>query len=101
MVDRARYNYAYEKIRSFYIWKLHGGRLQTAEEREAWKKKTSWEKQKEARQAFKDLSADVRNVYVRKWLDVARPPYWLKQSLEARLLSGNEKGKGLKVKVVK
>ena len=98
MVDRARYNYAYEKIRSFYIWKLHGGRLQTAEEREAWKKKTSWEKQKEGRQAFKDLSADVRNVYVRKWLDVARPPYWLKQSLEARLLSGNDKGKGLKVK---
>ena len=89
----AQYNYVYEKIRCFYVWQVHSEQLSTAEERDAWKNKSSWEKQKEGRQAFKDLPVDHRNVYIRQWMEMARPPSWLAKAMEERFLAMDTGGK--------
>ena len=41
----------------------------------------------EGRQAFKDMPNDFRNICIRKWMELARPPAWLAQALEERFLA--------------
>ena len=98
MTGTAQYNYAYEKIRCFYIWQLHGDQLRTGQERDAWKSKSSQQKQKEGRQAFKDLATDVRNVYIRKWMELVRPPSWFAKCVEDRFLTTDVGSKICRVK---
>ena len=46
MTWKAQYDYAYERIRSFYVVHVHHASLRTAEERAVWESKLGREKQK-------------------------------------------------------
>ena len=93
MSSRSQYNYAYEKIRCFYIWQLHGQRLPSAEERDAWQSAPSLVKQRMGRLGFKDLPTDLRNVYMRKYLELVKPPSWMAKAFEERSVAGDVSGK--------
>ena len=98
MSDKAQYNYVYEKIRCFFLWRVHAEKLRSENERHAWMIKTCSEKQREARKAFRDISPEERNDYIRKWMRLAKPPLWLEKTLEKRFLSTEAVGKVCLVK---
>ena len=94
MTWKAQYDYAYERIRSFYVVYVHHASLRTAEERAVWGSKLGRDKQKEGRLAFKALAVEHRNICVRKWIDAIQPPAWLAQVVNDRMLTnlGAENG---------
>ena len=87
MHDKLRYNYAYDKIRNFYCWKMHGESLADDAARDIWNNKPNREKQQEARTAFKQLSHEERLECAKKWLEMSAPPGWVKVFVEHRFLS--------------
>lgn len=89
MMEKAQYHYAYEKIRCFYVWKVYGERCLTAEERASWMAMGCYQKQKQAREAFKEVSTEDRHEYIRQWIQMSLPPPWLLKFLEQRFLSAD------------
>ena len=92
MSTSEQYNYAYNKIRGFYVKYVHALRLDSEEEREAFLAMPARQRQAEGRVAFSNLEKDVRDHYMRQWLDVARPPSWLQFFCKQRMTAGEVSG---------
>ena len=96
MNDKLRYNYAYDKIRNFFCWRLMPGTFASDAERDIWNNKGNREKQLDARMAFKNLGQQDRLECVHKWLLNSGPPEWVKVFVEQRFLTEHSgvSGKG-------
>ena len=90
MTDKVQYNYAYDKIRNFYCWRLHGESLPCEADRDIWNNKPNRVKQQEARATFKSLSSETRIEMARKWLEASSPPVWVRSFVEHRFLAGDK-----------
>ena len=71
-----RYNYVYEKVRSFYVQKLHT-RLLSPPDLTAWNELTGLDRQKEGRRAFKELESEQKRVYTQLWSRLTQPPPYI------------------------
>ena len=94
MNDKLRYNYAYDKIRNNFVWRIYAERLADEESRVAYNNLPNRDKQAEARVAFKSLEREERNEMARRWLEVSSPPAWVKLFVEHRFLAGDGIGDG-------
>ena len=90
MNDRLQYNYAYDKIRNFYCWKLYAESLPCEADREVWNNKPNRLKQQEARAAFKNHFSQTRDKMATRWLEAASPPGWIRRFVEQRFIASKE-----------
>ena len=89
MNDKLRYNYAYDKIRNNYCWRIYAERLPDDASRVVWNSLSNRDKQTEARVAFKTLDREDRLEMARRWLEISSPPTWVKCFVEHRFLAGD------------
>ena len=71
-----RYNFVYDRLRSFYATQVHGAVL-PQQERRSWDTFTASQKQSLARKAFAELQPQTRIRYTRLWSRLSDPPKWV------------------------
>ena len=81
-----QYNYVYEKLRGFYVSKVHEGTLRD-EALETWSKLVGNRRQQEGRQAFKLMDADLKKQLTRGWGDLCEPPTYIAKLLSDMFLT--------------
>ena len=76
-----QYNYVYEKLRGFYVSKVHEGTLH-GEAHARWSKLAGNVRQQEGRQAFKVMDADEKRQLARRWAELCSPPNHISKQIQ-------------------
>ena len=77
-----QYNFVYEKVRSFYVRRVHENSLK-GEALARFTELAGNVRQQQGRQAFKEMGADEKRAITRRWADLCGPPAYIdKQAKE-------------------
>ena len=71
-----QYNYVYEKLRSFYVSKVHENSLK-GEALARFRQLAGNVRQQQGRQAFKVMEADEKRALTRRWAELCEPPAYI------------------------
>ena len=83
---RQRYNWVYEKVRSFYVAHLYPMTLDK-KTRDAWDELKAAARQQQGRSAFREVTVEERAKIAKAWLKAAEPPPYVAKIVEDLLVS--------------
>ena len=83
-----QYNFVYEKVRSFYVRKVHENSLK-GEALASFRELAGNVRQQQGRQAFKVMGADEKRAITRRWAELCEPPPYIDKQAKDMFQSGD------------
>ena len=83
-----QYNYVYEKLRSFYVSKVHETSLKGAECTK-FAQLTGYVRQQHGRQAYKAMETKEKRFLTRRWTELCDPPAYIQKQTKDMFQSGD------------
>ena len=95
LTSTQQYNYVYEKLRSFYVSKVHENSLK-GEALATFRQSAGNVRQQQGRQEFKVMEADEKRFLTRRWAELCDPPAHIDKQAKDMFQSGDGANQSLR-----